>query len=428
MSIGQYPKYKKIQFSWLDKAPVHWECKKIAWDLPYVVGWTPPSGKDEYYGGDHPWVTIADMTKGTINDTQSKITDLAIAVKKAEIVPAGSMLFSFKLSVGKVAFLAIDSYTNEAIAAFHPTKDISLAFWKYAAPEIIPNYGRENIYGAKLLNQELIGSARFYCPPRAEQTQIARFLDHETAKIDALIREQERLIELLQEKRNSLTLSAPDSEIWPEERLGNIVQVINRPVSLKLECEYVSIGLYNRGRGLFHKEPKEKKDMGDSTFFWVKPGDLIISGQFAWEGAVALAGNDEAKTVVSHRYPIIRGKTGTVLTEYLFALLTTSHGYYLLKENSRGAAGRNRPLNLNSLLKEKIRIPPINLQKRVANIVNESIAIKQEAENQKQLLLERRSALISAAVTGKIDVRGWKPPADESAFAESGTEDIEATV
>jgi type I restriction enzyme S subunit len=278
------------------------------------------------------------------------------------------------------------------------------------------------------LYPEVFGRLTAIIPPIKEQTQIARFLDHETAKIDALIREQERLIELLQEKRNSLTLSAPDSEIWPEERLGNIVQVINRPVSLKLECEYVSIGLYNRGRGLFHKEPKEKKDMGDSTFFWVKPGDLIISGQFAWEGAVALAGNDEAKTVVSHRYPIIRGKTGTVLTEYLFALLTTSHGYYLLKENSRGAAGRNRPLNLNSLLKEKIRIPPINLQKRVANIVNESIAIKQEAENQKQLLLERRSALISAAVTGKIDVRGWKPPADESAFAESGTEDIEATV
>lgn len=182
MSLMAYDSYRKSNLEWLDEVPDHWEHKKIAWDLPYVVGWTPPSGKDEFYDGEHPWVTIADMTRGNIEDTQSKITDAAIEAKKAEIVPAGSMLFSFKLSVGKVAFLKIDSYTNEAIAAFRPTSGISLEFWKYAAPEIIPHYGRENIYGAKLLNQELIGSARFYCPPVEEQAQIARFLNHETAK------------------------------------------------------------------------------------------------------------------------------------------------------------------------------------------------------------------------------------------------------
>src|SRR5690606_32579485 len=118
MSLKAYDSYRKSNLEWLDEVPDHWEHKKIAWDLPYVVGWTPPSGKDEFYDGEHPWVTIADMTRGNIEDTQSKITDAAIEAKKAEIVPAGSMLFSFKLSVGKVAFLKIDSFTNEAIAAF----------------------------------------------------------------------------------------------------------------------------------------------------------------------------------------------------------------------------------------------------------------------------------------------------------------------
>src|SRR5690606_23034842 len=135
--------------------------------------------------------------------------------KGARVVPAGSMLFSFKLSVGKIAFLTIDSYTNEAIAGFLPCGPLDLEYWKYAAPEFIPRYGRENIYGATLLNQELISSVRFFAPARVEQTQIARFLDHETARIDALIEEQQRLIELLKEKRQAVISHAVTKGLDP---------------------------------------------------------------------------------------------------------------------------------------------------------------------------------------------------------------------
>lgn len=256
------------------------------------------------------------------------------------------------------------------------------------------------------------------CPSLPEQTQIARFLDHETAKIDALIAEQKRLIKLLQEKLHSLILSDIKNHNLPEERLQHLVDVVRRPVTQLPDEDYVALGLFNRGRGLFHKPAKKRDEMGDSDFFWIKQGDLIISGQFAWEGAVAMATELETGKVVSHRYPVIRGRRGGILTEYLFALLTTSHGDFLLNENSRGAAGRNRPLNLNSLLKEKIKIPSISKQELVANLVHRVNQIKLETQMQKELLLERRSTLISAVVTGKIDVRGWQPPADESAFDE----------
>jgi type I restriction enzyme S subunit len=253
-------------------------------------------------------------------------------------------------------------------------------------------------------------------PTVNEQTQIARFLDHETAKIDTLIHEQKRLIELLKEKRQALVLSAFSLSDSVETRLANAVNLIYKPVSQKVDETYIPIGLFNRGRGLFHKDPRGIEEMGESDFFWVNDGDLIISGQFAWEGAVALAGEKEQGKVVSHRYPILRGKNGIVTTEYIFALLTTRHGDFLLNENSRGAAGRNKPLNISALLKEKITIPAFSLQNKIVEIVHQERQIKAEASRQKKLLLEHRAALISAAVTGKIDVRDWQPPADESTF------------
>jgi type I restriction enzyme S subunit len=147
-------------------------------------------------------------------------------------------------------------------------------------------------------------------------------------------------------------------------------------------------------------------DMGDSDFFWVEEGDLIISGQFAWEGAVALAGKEDTGCVVSHRYPVLHGQSGICHTEYLFALLLTKHGDFLLNENSRGAAGRNRPLNINSLMKEKIPVPDMRIQEQVAQAVYWRKILSVEISKQVDLLQERRTALISAAVTGKIDVRG----------------------
>jgi len=146
-------------------------------------------------------------------------------------------------------------------------------------------------------------------------------------------------------------------------------------------------------------------EMGDSDFFTVEHGDLLISGQFAWEGAVALAGEDEDGCVVSHRYHLLRGKPGVALTEYICALLMTSIGDFLLNENSRGAAGRNRPLDLGSLLKEKIPLPNIQIQERIARALAMRSRVIREAAAQRDLLEERRKALVSAAVTGKIEVR-----------------------
>lgn len=121
-------------------------------------------------------------------------------------------------------------------------------------------------------------------PPLHEQQSIAAFLDRETGKIEVLITEQERLMALLCEKTTSLVLSSFGLSGTQMLRLENVAKIIARPVVQHEDELYTPIGLFNRGRGIFHKELREMKDMGDSDFFWIEEGDLIISGQFAWEG------------------------------------------------------------------------------------------------------------------------------------------------
>jgi type I restriction enzyme S subunit len=255
------------------------------------------------------------------------------------------------------------------------------------------------------LGQYVIDNLDIPVPTHREQTTISTFLDRETAKLDTLISNQERLIELLQERIIATVSNALVSEESHQIRLSHVCDVISRPVIQNPEESYVRLGLLNRGRGIFKRDETDSDDMGDSDFFWVEKGDLIISGQFAWEGAVALADEEHSGCVVSHRFPVIRGKEGIVLTEYLFALFMTPFGDFILNENSRGSAGRNRPLNLGLLLKEKIPIPPLALQSEVAKLIHLKKQLVDKSKSQISFVQEHRSALISAAVTGKIDVR-----------------------
>ena len=108
-------------------------------------------------------------------------------------------------------------------------------------------------------------------------------------------------------------------------------------------------------------------------------------------------------------------------TAYLWAFFASQTGDFLLNENSRGAAGRNRPLNMNSLSKEMIPVPPLSAQLEVARLVYAERELEELIGKPIQLLQERRTALISAAVTGKIDVRDWEPApeAEESLKGET---------
>ena len=263
-------------------------------------------------------------------------------------------------------------------------------------------------FGAKMprASWEFIGSRTVPVPDLPTQKAIADFLDRETARIDQLIEKKQRMISLLQPRWESLFHVGWEDTSKERVRFKFIAIRSQRQIRLEETDEFTPLGLYNRGRGYFKKTPSPGHELGDSTFFWVQEGDLILSGQFAWEGAIALAGEDADGCVVSHRYPVYVGTRG-VLTAYLYAYFRTVNGQFLLDNCSRGAAGRNRPLNTNILEREKIPLLPRHIQEEVARLVEQERAIKNVVTASINLLREFRSALITAAVTGQIDVSTW---------------------
>lgn len=197
---------KHSNIAWMGDVPKNWNIRKLKEIATIAIGWTPDTAVSQYFEGGNVWVTITDMNQKYISDSKSKITDTAIVASGIKKVPKGSLLYSFKLSVGKVAFADTDLYTNEAIASIIPKNNalIDNEFMYYALGEYLVNNANENIYGAKLLNQSLIKNAFVLLPPIEEQKKIAVDLNKKLSSIDKILCKNDESIKYLEEYKSSL--------------------------------------------------------------------------------------------------------------------------------------------------------------------------------------------------------------------------------
>ena len=187
-------------------------------------------------------------------------------------------------------------------------------------------------------------------------------------------------------------------------RLGYVVDLVKRPIDRENNETYTKIGMYNWGRGIFKYPSELGSDLGDSTFNYLKECDLLLSGQFSWEGSVSLVEQEQDNCISSHRFHILNGIEGKILNEYLWSYFTSQEGHFLLNENSPGSAGRNRPLNIGKLLKEKIPVPEMEVQMEIQRLVIETNNYEKYSKRRTELLKEYRQSLISEVVTGKLKV------------------------
>lgn len=182
---------KNSQVSWIGQIPEHWEVKRFKDVFPIIsTGFTPDSKNGENFDADdkgYTWITIADFHSKYIDNGNLCITKKVVDEYKPIITLKGALMFSFKLSVGKVAFAAKNLYTNEAIMSISPLNKQHLDYFYYILPKVTLENATENIYGAKMLNQKLIANMQFPIPPLSEQQQIASYLDQKCAEIDAVI-------------------------------------------------------------------------------------------------------------------------------------------------------------------------------------------------------------------------------------------------
>ncbi len=144
------------------------------------IGRTPSRKQSEYWGGGVPWLSISDMSQGKyLSATKEKITDTAVKKCRCKVVEPGTVLLSFKLSLGRVGIVHKPMCTNEAIAALPILKPESLIpeYLYWALQQIDYRQGQDRAAKGLTLNKPKLQSLKFPLPPINEQRRIAAILD-----------------------------------------------------------------------------------------------------------------------------------------------------------------------------------------------------------------------------------------------------------
>ncbi len=401
-----YPEMKDSGVEWLGYVPAHWDIRRVKYLLNECDTRSTDGNEELLRVSQYTGVTLRSPT-GDADDPDTRAASLVgyKSVEPNDLIV--NIMLAWNGSMGVSQFRGI---TSPAYCVYR--------FKRKSHPWYYHHLFRSPIYKTRIrsVSTGIVESRlRLYTddlyrlealvPPLPEQAAIVRFLDHADRRIRRYIRSKQKLISLLEEQRKAATQEVIQSRSVTSNKIEVVADLVERPVHRVAADTYTPIGLYNRGRGIFKKEPRNGGELGDSDFFWIEKGDLVLSGQFAWEGAIALAGETESGCVASHRYPILQGRQNVLDSGFLLAFFQTDWGQLLLDHHSRGAAGRNRPLNAKTLLKEKIPLPPLRHQVEIVEMLQREKLVRQQAEDSKRLLNEYRARLISDVVSGKLDVR-----------------------
>ena len=174
-----------------------WEVKMIGEVFDLYMGRTPSRSNPMYWGDNtgYKWVSISDIgNEKYIQTTKEFISELGKKESKIKVVPKGTVIMSFKLSIGKVAITAEDMYTNEAIMAFHPIN--SSIFEQNYIYYYLKGYdwiGSNRAVMGTTLNKFSISNSKIVIPPIAIQEQIVKELD---TLCDIITKKKEQLAEL----------------------------------------------------------------------------------------------------------------------------------------------------------------------------------------------------------------------------------------
>jgi type I restriction enzyme S subunit len=443
MSFPRYPEYKASGVEWLGDVPGHWGVIRLKRVLtePLKYG---ANESAEIEDRDLPrFVRITDIDNdGGLREETFKSLPREIA--KDYLLEEGDMLLARSgATVGK-SFMYSTSWGTACFAGYLIRARLNRT---RCFPKWLFFYCQTNIYWAYILGNQIQStiqnvSAEKYAnlilpiPSPYEQQAITNFLDRETAKIDGLIEEQRRLVELLKEKRQAvishavtkgLNPNAPMKpsgiewlgdipEHWEMKRLAWICTDINdinheMPKAVDEGVLFLSAkDLLDDGTLNFTNDVKmisqlDYERLSQKTC--PKRGDIIYSRIGAALGKARLVNND-IKFSVSYSCCVIRVITEFGNRSFIRLLLD---GEMILTEARMRTKGIGVPdLGLGEIGRFPIPLPPISEQERIVkfleNEVNLYSNLISEAEKSITLLQERRTALISAAVTGKIDVRG----------------------
>lgn len=449
-----YPEYKDSGVEWLGEIPPHWKISKLRYMFTFGKGLsiTKENLKDDgipcvNYGEVHSKFGFeVDPRKHTLKcvDNSYLETDPKSLLQNGDFVFAdtsedidGSGNFT-QLTSDVVTFAGYHSIIARPIVRNNARYFAYLFDSKEFRSQI-----RYTVKGVKVfsITQAILRGANIWLPSHAEQHTIAAFLDYETTRIDKLIAKQQQLIELLKEKRQAVISHAVTKGLNPNalmkdsgvEWLGEVPEhwVVKKlkHVAKIIDCknrtpEYVDDGDYLVVRTTNVKNQSLVLDgalyTNNQNFkIWtergVPPIGSILFTREAPTGEVCLVPKNTKLCMGQRMMNFIAFHYE--YTSFLFDYLTSDClGRYISSEASGSTVSH---LRVEQVYNIPVVVPPMNEQAEidilVGNIKKSFSALIDKSLSTILLLQERRTALISAAVTGKIDLRGWKPPQNEVA-------------
>ena len=393
MSFPRYPKYKPSGVEWLGEVPKHWEISQLKRLLQIQNG------------SDHKHVEQAEgypvIGSGGV-----------FAYASDYLYDGESVLLGRKGTIDKPLYVTGRFWTVDTMFWTKIQAGVSARFTYYSATTLPFEYYSTNTALPSMTKGALAGHL-VAIPPLAEQTLIAAFLDRETAKIDALVSEQERLMALLKEKRQAVISHAVTKGLNPAVRmkpsgiewLGDVPEHWELiPVWLLFEIgrgRVISHDTIAENEGIFPVYSSQTENDGVmghlDTFDF--DGDYIT---WTTDGANAgtvfrRSGKFNCTNVCGTLKPRLR-----MSLDYCQSALAVSTAAFVRHDI-------NPKLMNNVMAKIRIPVPPVDEQAGIAAVIDYETAkldtLTAEAQRAIDLLQERRTALISASVTGQIDVR-----------------------
>lgn len=433
----KYAEYKDSGIEWLGEIPSHWEIIPVGRLFTRLKRTGFPTKELLSVYRDYGVIP-----KSSRDDNNNKPSD---DLGQYQLVQPNDLVMNkMKAWQGSIAISEYEGIVSPAYFVYEPLKKLfAKAFPKYVHyllrnPRYIAQYLSRS-KGIRVnqwdLDPEEFQRIELVLPPKTEQNQIFSFLDHETAKIDTLIAKQEKLIELLKEKRQAVISHAVTKGLNPNvpmkdsdvEWLGEVPEYWS--VSALGYYSYLNTGA---------TPDRSNSNYWEGDIPWIKTGEVRYDTIFSAEESITDLALKQTSVQLSPPGTLLMAMYGQGITRGRVALLGVSATYnqacVAINPNSkvwneylklffmaayhaiRDGGNETSQMNLNAdiVKKFKITIPPLDEQHQIVENLNKEIpkidSLIEKAESAIQLMQERRTALISAAVTGNIDIRNWQNP------------------
>lgn len=415
MNLRSYSQAKSTGKPWIGQIPAHWDLVPLRYVTQCLDGQRVPLNSEQRADrpGEVPyWGANAIM--GYVDN----------ALFDEELILLGEDGAPFFDRTRQVAFRSSGRvWPNNHIHVLRPIHPVSADFVTYALnatdfAEFIDGSTRDK------LTQGQMSAIPLPWPPLPEQTAIAAFLDRETGKIDALVEEQRRLIELLKEKRQAVISHAVTKGLDPHAKtkpsgadwLGNVPEHWNVEKAKRLFIERderspsgeETLLTVSHLTGVTPRAEKNVTMTEAETTEGYKlslPGDLVINTLWAWMGAMGVTSH---LGIVSPAYNVYTPNE-RLLPSYVNILVQMPAFAREVERYSKGVWSSRLRLYPAEFFQVLLPVPSRDEQGAIVDHVEKQTSsyasLVAEAEGAIGLLAERRAALISAAVTGKIDVR-----------------------